>query len=96
MSLLEEWKNEIKTDEKAIQYYEVENQLLDLKRTLKKIRIDKELTQMDVSKRTGLSQSMISKMETYSGNPTLDTFITYCNCIGINLSELIKEKELKY
>lgn len=90
MGLLEQWENEINSNEELARYNEFENQLFELKKLLKKIRIENELTQADVSKRTGLSQSMVSKIETYSGNPTLDTFVRYCNCIGINITELIR------
>ena len=59
---------------------------------MKKIRTEKNITQEQIAKETGRSQQMVSKIESYSGNPTLESLVKYCDCIGINLYEVLKSK----
>lgn len=47
------------------------------------------MTQKDIAKKTGLSQQMISKIESYNGNPSIESFVKYCDGIGINLLKLL-------
>jgi hypothetical protein len=37
---------------------------------------------------------MISKIETYNGNPSLDSFLLYCNAIGIDILGIIRDEFL--
>ena len=39
----------------------------------------------------GLSQQMVSKIESYNGNPSIESFVKYCNGIGINLLEIFSK-----
>ena len=43
-----------------------------------------------MAKRTGLTQQMISKIESCNVNPSMESFVKYCDGIGINLLELLK------
>lgn len=38
---------------------------------------------------TGLSQQMVSKIETGNCNQSLENFIDYCNGLGINLLQVL-------
>ena len=76
MSLLEKLKEEVITDP-----------LLQKQ----KIRKEKKLTQKDIANKTGLSQQMVSKIESYNGNPSIESFVKYCNGIGINLLEIFSK-----
>ena len=69
--------------------YVIEKEIYDIAVCLKKIRKEKKLTKKDIAKKTGLSQKMISKIESYNGNPSFESFVKYCDSIGINLLELL-------
>lgn len=57
--------------------------------TLKEFRKAKGLTQENINHMTGLSQQMVSKIETGNCNPSLENFIDYCNGLGINLLQVL-------
>ena len=48
------------------------------------------LTQKDISKRSGLTQQMVSRMETVNNSPTLINFLKYINALGLDLKVLEK------
>ena len=62
-----------------------------LQKCLKKNSKEKKLTQKDIANKTGLSQQMVSKIESYNGNPSIESFVKYCNGIGINLLEIFSK-----
>lgn len=68
----------------------VEKELQKINLLLKEIRKEKDITQISIAEKTGLSKQMVSKMESNIGNPTLASLIKYCDCIGIDLYEAIK------
>ena len=84
MGALEELKKEVASDLILKKQYEIETEIYNIAICLKRIRKEKKLTQKDVAQRTGLTQQMISKIESYNGN-----FVKYCNGIGINLLEVL-------
>ena len=76
MGALEELKKEVASDLILKKQYEIETEIYNIAICLKRIRKEKKLTQKDVAQRTGLTQQMISKIESYNG-------------IGINLLEVL-------
>ena len=91
MSLLEKLKEEVITDPLLQKQYETEKEIYNIAKCLKKIRKEKKLTQKDIANKTGLSQQMVSKIESYNGNPSIESFVKYCNVIGINLLEIFSK-----
>ena len=91
MSLLEKLKEEVITDPLLQKQYETEKEIYNIAKCLKKIRKEKKLTQKDIANKTGLSQQMVSKIESYNGNPSIESFVKYCNCIVINLLEIFSK-----
>jgi len=67
-----------------------EHQRYQLSSTLREIRENQGYSQKDIANKTGLTQQMISKIETYNGNPSLDSFLLYCKAIDIDILSLIK------
>ena len=61
------------------------------RRALIAARKAEEITQTDLSKMTGLSQQAISRIETGSGNTTIQTLIKYLRGIGYELQ--LKRRE---
>lgn len=91
MSLLEKLKEEVITDPLLQKQYETEKEIYNIAKCLKKIRKEKKLTQKDIANKTGLSQQMVSKIESYNGNLSIESFVKYCNGIGINLLEIFSK-----
>ena len=89
MGVLEELKKEVVSDLVLKKQYEIQMDIYNIAKCLKKIRKEKNLTQKDVAQKTGLTQQMISKIESYNGNPSIESFVKYCNGVGINLLELL-------
>ena len=89
MGVLEELKKEITSDSQLQKQYEIEKEIYDIAVCLRKIRKEKKMTQKDIAKKTGLSQQMVSKIESYNGNPSIESFVKYCDGIGINLMKLL-------
>ena len=89
MGILEELKKEVVSDLVLKKQYEIQMEIYNIAKCLKKIRKEKNLTQKDVAQKTGLTQQMISKIESYNGNPSIESFVKYCNGVGINLLELL-------
>lgn len=91
MGALEQLRKEVVSDQRQKNQYELETQIYNIAIVLKNIRKKKELTQKDIAQRTGLTQQMISKIESYNGNPSIESFVKYCNGIGINLLEVLSK-----
>lgn len=54
---------------------------------LKSLREDKNLSQYRLAKKSGVSQSFLSTLESDQKTPTIDTLEKLCNALGINLAE---------
>ena len=51
-----------------------------------KQRNEKNLSQRDIEKITGIKQPMIARIETLKSIPRLDTLVSLCQAVGIKLS----------
>lgn len=58
---------------------------------LKKIREEAQLSQLELSYRSGVSQNMITYIETGKRTPTLSTLLKLCNALNINPSVLFMD-----
>ena len=75
-----------------------EQETLVLKR-LKQVREEAKLSQLELSYKSGVSQNMITYIETGKRTPTLTTLLKLCKALNINPSVLFietdKQKEQK-
>lgn len=55
-----------------------------------KYRINKNITQSGLSKISGLSTSVISKLESQNSVPSIKTFLKYINGLGLDLAFIEK------
>ena len=92
MSILDEIRKTVDGDPVLKEQAALEKQRYDMSNLLRTIRLDKNYSQKDIAIKTGLTQQMISKIETYNGTPSLESFLKYCNGIGINILELIQSQ----
>jgi len=57
------------------------------------------LSQNDVAKQSGLTQQMVSRIETVDNSPTLRSFMKYVNSLGLEVKlvkKISKKKVLKH
>lgn len=95
MSILNELEKKVSSNLEASYYYQIEKQVNEISKILKEIRLKEQIPQIQIARQTGLSKQMISKIECYNGNPTLTTLVKYCNCVGIDLVELLQQHSEK-
>lgn len=60
-------------------------------KTLRKFRIQKNLTQETLGFESGLDRTYISLLELGQRSPTLDTIVTLCNALDLSLPDLIAD-----
>ena len=58
---------------------------MELHQSLIELRINSGMTQSDVAKQIGVSQSAVSQFETLTRLPNLDTVFTYALAVGAKL-----------
>ena len=62
---------------------------VNISTAIKSARTAQGLTQLELSKRTGINRSMLSKIETNEYTPSLDQFITLCNTLKLNPADVL-------
>lgn len=63
---------------------------------LKKERLKKGITQIELSEKSGVKQSIISNIETGdTKNPRLDTALRLAAALGCKLDDLVEDNERK-
>ena len=76
----------------AIDQFEAE---CKLRRELAEMRKQKQITQVDIQQLTGLTQQMISRIESNTEiSPSLKNLMIYANAIGYELT--LQEKNIQY
>lgn len=65
----------------------------ELVRGLKAARKAQGLSMDDVAAQAGLNQSMISRLESFAGNPTLDSLLRISEVLDVGLGKLISAAE---
>jgi len=57
---------------------------------LKQIRIEKDITQIEIAKRLNVDRSFISNIENGKNNPTLSTITSLAKVLDISINELLR------
>lgn len=57
---------------------------------LKKIRLNKDIKQVEIAKILGVDRSFISNIENGKTNPTLSTITNLAKALGVSSDELLK------
>lgn len=87
----EELEKELKKDKSLKQYCDSFDKQYELRKQLLQARKEKGLTQKQVAQKSGLTQQMISRIETIGGNtPSLDTFVKYANALDMEIKIVSK------
>ncbi|AKM84445.1 TPA: DNA-binding protein [Candidatus Campbellbacteria bacterium] len=61
-----------------------------LGQNLKRIRIKKNITQVEIAKKLGVDRSFVSNLENAKTNPTLATITNLAQALGVSTNELLK------
>ena len=57
---------------------------------LKKIRMSKDITQIEIAKTLGVDRSFVSNIENGKNNPTLSTITNLANALKVPVEDLFK------
>ncbi|MDN5201502.1 helix-turn-helix transcriptional regulator [Fulvivirgaceae bacterium BMA10] len=60
---------------------------------LKKLREERQLSQMEIVRRTGLDRTTVPKYEKGKRSPNLKSILLIANALGISASDLMKQVE---
>lgn len=66
---------------------------MNIGQKIKNLRIQKDLTQEELGERTDLSKGYISQLERDLSSPSMDTFFSILEVLGISPKEFFDEKE---
>lgn len=61
---------------------------------LKNIRIEKGITKLEISNKTGISRTAITLIENKKNSPTLRTLIMISSCLNVDLKVVIQKAQL--
>lgn len=67
--------------------------MVDFSQRLKKLRVDKHLTQAQVAKRVGVTASMVSSYETDIRLPSYDVMMRLADLFGVSVDYLLGREE---
>ena len=68
----------------------MKNEAEKLGKNLKRIRTEKDISQVDVARLLGVSRGFVSNIESGKTNPTLATIVRLANAVGVSSNELLK------
>lgn len=66
------------------------NEAQKLGQNLKRIRIEKGLSQGDIVRKLGMPKSFVSNIENGKTNPTLTTITKLAKAVGVSVDQLLK------
>jgi len=74
----------------------MESMLIDLPRKIKRIREEKEITQKELAKMSGVSYSTLTKLETgVIKNPSFEVVLRIIKALEIDLSDLMWNENIQ-
>ena len=77
-----EYKQELMKDPEFVKEYEALRPEYEIARSLIELRIEKGLTQQEVAQKMNTTQSVISRLESGSANPSLATIKRLADALG--------------
>lgn len=80
---------------KSTKKYDIMSLVIDVGKNLKKLRIEKGLTQIALQMQTGIEQALISKYENGERIPPTDTLIVLADFYNTNIDYLLDRTDKK-
>ena len=87
-----EMEQRIKGDLEATNYAREFDKQNELMQSIAKTRKELGITQKEISKLSGLTQQMVSRMEQVDNSPTLSNFLKYITALGLDIALVEKQK----
>jgi DNA-binding XRE family transcriptional regulator len=81
----EQWEKELMSDPEFLKVYEARRPMYELKSALRDARIKGELTQVEIAKKAGTTQSAIARFESGRTAPTLAFMQRLAEALGKRL-----------
>ncbi len=73
-----------------MQSHNMKDEAVKLGKNLKRIRIEKGISQVDIARSLKVSRGFISNIENGKTNPTLATIARIAKAVGVSTNELLK------
>lgn len=89
---VEEINKMMQEDPEVAEYVQEFNKQYELMQSIVKARKELGLTQKDISRKSGLTQQMVSRIETINNSPTLSNFLKYISALGLDFNLVEKRK----
>lgn len=96
MLLKDEINKILENDNKLKQAYNNAQHEYEVVKQLVKMRNEMGLSQSDVARQSGLTQQMVSRIETVYNSPTLSNFIRYIDSLGLEIKIEKKSPKTEY
>lgn len=96
VNVKEEINKRIEEDEELKIAYDYAQHEYEVVKKLVSLRNEMGFSQSDVAKQSGLTQQMISRIETIDNSPTLRNFIRYIDGLGLEIKLEKKNDKVEY
>ena len=95
VNVKEEVNKRLENDVELKKAYDCAQREYEVLKQLVKMRNEMGFTQNDVAKKSGLTQQMVSRIETMGNSPTLRNFIKYVDSLGLEIKLEKKNTNMK-
>ncbi|HQA61039.1 MAG TPA: helix-turn-helix transcriptional regulator [Tepidanaerobacteraceae bacterium] len=92
----EEINRRLENDAELKKAYDYAQQEYEVAKQLKKTRNEMGFSQREVARKSGLTQQMVSRIETLDNSPTLRNLIRYADSVGLQIKLEKKNKRMRY
>jgi DNA-binding XRE family transcriptional regulator len=96
VNVKEEINRRLENDDELKKAYDYAQHEYEIIKQLVKMRNEMGLTQSDVAIKSGLTQQMVSRIETIGNSPTLKNFIKYVDSLGLEIKLEKKNAKMRY
>lgn len=96
VNVKEEINKRLESDIELKKSYDCSQREYEVLKQLVKMRNEMGLSQSDVARKSGLTQQMVSRIETVGNSPTLRNFIKYVDSLGLEIKIEKKNNNMEY
>jgi len=96
VNVKEEINKRLENDIELKMAYDFAQREYEVLKHLVKLRNEMGLSQDDVARKSGVTQQMVSRIETVSNSPTLRNFMKYVDGLGLELRFEKKNENIEY
>ena len=96
VNVKEEINKRLENNAELKKAYDHSQQEYEVVKQIVKMRNEMGLSQSDVARQSGLTQQMVSRIETVDNSPTLRNFIKYVDSVGLEIKIEKKNAKMEY